>query len=170
MSFVLRFALLICPADKAAYPHFNIYPSWVRALAPPVRDAPLPKKTRKSHKELHDEVAPYLPTVVPESPTATDKVTRRPRGLTIVAQRQKPAEEHASPPILKVSPLRKRVPSTLIQLDGLNPSPPRPRVSPVFDSFPSIEARLSRKNIKSIVQFSSYPKRNRKFQKNNKKI
>ena len=39
----------------------------------------------------------------------------------------------------------------------------------------SYEAKLDgkcreRENIKSIVQFSSYPKRNRKFQKNNKKI
>ena len=30
--------------------------------------------------------------------------------------------------------------------------------------------KIERENIKSIVQFSSYPMRNRKFQKNNKKV
>jgi len=127
--------------DKAAYPHFNIYPSWVEALVPSVQDAPPPKKAHKSYGELHDEIAAHLPAAILNNSTATGGIARRPRGLTIVAKQKEP-----SSPAPKVSPLRRRVVSSN-QLNGRNISPSRPRVSPVFDRFPSIETRLSQSGV-----------------------
>lgn len=139
---VLWFVLLTRRVDKVAYPHFNVYPAWVRVLVPLTQDAPRLKEPRKSHKELHDEVAPHLPTTIPDVPRNSKAMGRRPRGLTIVARRQEPGEMPALPSIPKVSPLRRRV-SSPYWPSGQNPSPIRRRVSPVFDGFPSIEARLS---------------------------
>lgn len=132
-------------ADKTAYPHFNIYPSWIRTLVLPAQDVLRPKKARKSYKELHDEVAPRLPTAIlddTEGPTATDGVSRRPLRLTIPVKQRGPAEKLSLSSVPQVSLVLKRVYS-LNQINGRNPSPSRPRVSPVFDSFPSIETRLS---------------------------
>lgn len=134
--------MLIRRVDKAAYPHFNIYPSWVQVLAPPSKSTPRLKKARKSYGELVDELAPHLPVTIPDVPKVSKAMGRRPRGLTIVARRQEPGEVPALPSIPKVSQLRRRV-SSPNWLNGQNPSPIRLRVSPVFDGFSSIEARLS---------------------------
>ena len=136
----LSSGLLISCVDRTVYPHFNLYPSWVQTLVPPVQDTPRPKTARKNYNGLHDGVSPRLPTI-PDIPAAGG-VSRRPRGLTIVAKQQEPVEEPPLPSVPKLSPLRRRVPS-LYQPDGRNSSPSRPRVSPVFDRFPSIETRLS---------------------------
>lgn len=143
-SFIFRLVLLTRRADKAAYPHFNIYPSCVRALVFPARNVLRPKKPRKSHRELHEEVALYLHTTIPnniESPRAVSKPSRRHRGMTIVVKQPEPVEKSPLPPVRKVSLVLKRI-SSLNLLSGRNTSPSQPRVSPEFDSFPSIETRL----------------------------
>ena len=76
---------------------------------------------------------------------AADRVSLQPHKLTIVAKQQELVDEPESLPSVPTMPplrLRKRFPS-LDQPNGQNPSPSRPRVSPVFDGFPSIETRLS---------------------------
>lgn len=108
----------------------------------PAQGTPRPEKARKSYRALRDEVAPPLPTTIPDVPKDPKAMGRRPRGLTIVARRQEPGEVPALPSIPRVSPLRRRVTSPNWP-SGQNPSPIRPWVSPVFDRFPSVEARLS---------------------------
>ena len=132
---------LICRVDKAAYPHFNIYPPCVQALAGL-------KETLKTHKEHHDEAALHLPTTIlvcPEYPTATDRVSSQPQGLTTIPKNQELFEEPLPLSLSStVSPLRlRRKAPPLKQLKGRNFSPPRPRVSPALDSFTSIETWLS---------------------------
>jgi hypothetical protein len=77
----------------------------------------------------------------------TDRISRRSRGLTVVAKQRELVEEPApissSVPVVPPLRLRKRIPS-VGQLNGRNSSPSRPRASPVFDAFPSIESRLSK--------------------------
>lgn len=66
-------------------------------------------------------------------------------GLSIVTRQQEFVDEPEplhSVPTVRPLRLRRALPS-LDQFNGRNSSPPRPRVSPVFDGFPSIEARLS---------------------------
>lgn len=156
--FPVRFISLICRVDKPAYPHFDIYPSWVQVLVPLAQDVPRPKKACKSHKELHDEVPPCLPTTpdVLEDPPSTDRASRRLRRLTIVAKQQEPVERLPLPLVPKVSPLRRRV-SSLNQLNGQSSSPSRPRVSPVFDRFPSIETRLSQSDDEAAEPLDKVP-------------
>jgi hypothetical protein len=143
--FVARFTPLIGRVDEAAYPHFNIYPPCVQPIVPFVKDAPRPKKARKSHKELHNEVALQSPTTISEHPTAADRVSRRPDGLTIIAKKREVFEEQMPlSPTPTVPPLRlRRNVASLNQLNGGNYSPPLLRFSPAFDSFPSIDTRLS---------------------------
>ena len=144
-SAIFRPALLTCRTDKATYPHFNIYPSWVRALVLPARDVPRRKVPRKSHKELHEEIVPRLHTIPDDTevPKVANRLSRRHRGMTIVAKRPEPVEKPRLPQVRKVSLVLRRV-SSLNLLNGQNTSPPRPRVSPEFDGLPSVETRLLR--------------------------
>ena len=139
---------LICCVDKAAYPHFNIFPPCVQALVPLAEDVPRLKRTRRSREELHNEVALRLPTTIPVSPehlTSTDRVPGQPYGLMIAPKQQELFEEPvslSSTPTVSPLRLRRRVPS-LNQLNVRNSSPPRSRISPASDSFPFIETMLS---------------------------
>lgn len=132
--------------DKATYPHFNIYPPHAQALVPFVEGAHRPE-TRPSHEEPETKVSLHSSTttpIAPEHPTAAERVSGRPHGLTIISKQQEHFEE---PPSLSsaptVSPLRScgSVPS-VDGLDGQDSSSPRPRVLLAFDSFPSIETRM----------------------------
>ena len=152
-----RLVLLIFHVDEVARPHLEIYHSWAQALVP--QDPLQPKKARKSHKELHDEVAPHLPTTItdaPENPPARSKISGRRRGLTIFIGRQDPMEGPVLPSASKVPPLPRRVLS-LDQFNGHNYSPSRPRVSPVFDRFPSIETRLSQSEDEAVEPSDTAP-------------
>lgn len=144
--FVVGFIPLICLVDKAAYPHFNIYPPFVRPIAPLVKDAPRPEDIRK---EPHNEVALDMPIIAPvsvEHPTG-DGISRRSYGLTAIAKTREVFEEPLPlPSTPAVSPLRLRrrvSPYALNQLNGRDSSSLLPRVSPAFDSFLTVEARLT---------------------------
>ena len=159
---VTRFNLLIYRVDQTTYPHFNIYPPCVQALATPIKDTPRPK-ARNNHWETHNEVTLRISTTLPgdrEDSTRKERVSRRPRGLTIVTGRPELVGERSLPSVLDASPPRLlgRVPS-LDQFDGQDLSPSRPRpMSPVFDRSPSIETRLSRLQSETVELFDVAPK------------
>ena len=128
--------------DKAAYPHFNLYPPCLQALALPSNEVPLPKQGRRSYEELPTDV--ILRTIQNDQggPTTTDT---EPHGLTMISKQSELVEEPAPfSPVPAVSPLRlrRRIPSSG-QSSGWDSSTSRPSVSSVSDNLPSIETMLS---------------------------
>lgn len=58
--------------DNLAYPHFDIYPTWLPVQAVPVAEQVT--KARECHRELHHEVFPTSPSDLGESESQTGSV------------------------------------------------------------------------------------------------